>query len=138
VADDPAATTIAEVFELFDREVVGREDLERLCDPDIRHITRFAALEGREYRGYQGIEEFLADSRRQFERFHVEIGRIVGEGDRRVAVYHVEALTRDTRVPISQRLGMEIELRSGRLWRTKVYADPREALEAAGLDPSLA
>jgi hypothetical protein len=31
---------------------------------------------------------------------------------------------------------MVVQLRDGRLYRTKVYADSREALAAAGLDPA--
>jgi ketosteroid isomerase-like protein len=141
-AEDSAAALIAEAFDLyneyFDQGGLEHEQLTRVWDPEVRHVTRFAALEGRAYDGYDGLQWFLVESRENFERFEVNLERVVGEGDHRVAIYTVDALTRDTRVPIEQRLGMEVQLRDGRLYRTKVYADPREALEAAGLDASLA
>jgi ketosteroid isomerase-like protein len=136
-AEDTRAALIARAFDLFNEYFHGgdvdREKLARVWDPDVRHVTRFAALEGREYQGHDGLEEFLAESREQFERFDVGLERVAGEGDHRVAIYAVDALTRDTRIPIQQRLGMTVEFRDRRIWRTKVYADPREALEAAGL-----
>jgi ketosteroid isomerase-like protein len=136
-AEDTGAALIARVFDLFNEYFrsgeLDREELARFWDPDGQHVTRFAALEGRTYEGYDGLEQFLAESREQFERFDVGLEQVVGDGDRRVAIYTVDALTRDTQMPLEQRLGMEIELRDGRLYRTKVYADPRDALEAAGL-----
>jgi ketosteroid isomerase-like protein len=136
VADD-AAALISGTFDLFNdahvRGEVSRADLERSWDPEAHHETRFTALEGRAYEGYDGLEQFLGEAREQFERFQVELERLVGQGDRRVAIYTADALTRDTQIPIKQRLGMTIELRDRRLYRTKVYADPREALEAFGL-----
>jgi ketosteroid isomerase-like protein len=140
VPDDAAAALIAEVFDLYNEYFregeLEREQLVRHWDPEVRHVTRFSALEGRAYEGYDGLQQFLAESREQFERFDVSLERVVGEDDHRVAIYLVDALTRDTQIPIEQRLGMEIELRGDRLYRTKVHADPREALEAAGLDPA--
>jgi ketosteroid isomerase-like protein len=139
-AEDAGAALIIEVFDLFNEYFregnLDQETLVRLWDPEVRHVTRFAALEGRAYEGYDGLQQFLAESREQFERFDVGLERVIGEGDHRVAIYTVDALTRDTQIPIEQRLGMEVQLRDGRLYRTKVYADPREALAAAGLDPA--
>ena len=136
VADD-AAALISETFDLFNdahvRGEVNRTDLERIWDPEAHHETRFTALEGRAYEGYDGLEEFIGEAREQFDRFQVKLERLVGEGDRRVAIYTADALTRDTQIPIKQRLGMTMELRDGRLYQTKVYADPSEALEAFGL-----
>jgi ketosteroid isomerase-like protein len=136
VADDPAAALIAESFDLYNGAFrtgeIAREDIERIWAPDGRHVTRFAALEGRAYEGHDGVEQFLRESREQFERFEVTLERIVGDGERRVVIYAVDALTRDTKIPLAQRLGMEVELRNGRMWRTKVHADPRDALAAAG------
>jgi ketosteroid isomerase-like protein len=136
-AEDAGAALIADVFDLFNEYSrtgdLNREELARFWDPDGEHVTRFAALEGRIYQGFDGLEQFLAESREQFERFDVVLERIVGEGDHRVAIYSVDALTRDTQIPIQQRLGMTVDLRDGRLLRTRVYADPREALEVAGL-----
>ena len=139
MADDPGAALIAEVFDLYNEYFrtgeIDRAQLQTFWHPDGRHVTRFAALEGRTYDGYEGIEQFIAESREQFERFDVVLERVAGEGDHKAAVYKVDALTRETGIPIEQRLGMEIELRDGRLYRTRVHADPREAFEAVGLDP---
>jgi ketosteroid isomerase-like protein len=136
-ADDSGERLIAEVFDLFNEYFrtgdLDRDELARFWDPEAEHVSRFAALEGRAYQGYDGLEQFLAESREQFERFTVTLERVVGDGDRRVAVYRADALSRDTQIPIEQRLGMTMELRDGRVHRTRVYADPREAFEAAGL-----
>ena len=104
-------------------------------NPDLTMVTRFAALEGREYRGYGGLRQFLADSHDQFERFDVDLERLAGSGDTRVAVYRASALTRDTAMTIEQRLGMRIGLRDGKVSEARVFADPEEALRAAGLEP---
>jgi ketosteroid isomerase-like protein len=137
VAEDSGAALIAEAFELFNRAQpqgrIDREELVRVWDPDVRHVTRFTALEGRAYDGYGGLEEFIAESHQQFERFEVRLEQVLGAGDRRAAIYMADALTRDTGVPIEQRLAMTVELRDGRLYRTEVYVDPREALETSGL-----
>ena len=136
--DDPGARLIAEVFDLYNeahlRGEVNRADLERIWDPQAHHESRFSALEGRAYEGYDGLEQFIGEAGEQFERFHVALEQILGEGERRVAIYTADALTRDTQIPIKQRLGMTVEIEDGRLRRTKVFADPREALEAFGLD----
>jgi ketosteroid isomerase-like protein len=135
--NDAGSRLIAEVFDLYNEYFregdLDRETLERLWDPEVQHVTRFAALEGRAYEGYDGLQQFLAESREQFERFDVRLEQVVGDGDHRVAVYTADAVTRDTGIAIEQRLGMEVEIRDGRLYRTKVHADPRDALEAAGL-----
>jgi ketosteroid isomerase-like protein len=140
MAEDPGAALIAELFDLFNEAnrsgEFDRARVERCWHAEGRHVTRFAALEGRAFEGHDGIEEFLRESREQFERFEVRLERVMGEGARRVAIYTVDAITRDARVPMSQRLGMDIELRDGRAWRTTVHADPRSALQAAGLDPA--
>ncbi len=138
VAEDPVNGLIAGVFDLYSESFrsgeVDSAELARLFHPEGTHVTRFAALEGRVYEGHDGIACFVAESREQFERFDVSLERVVGEGDHRVAVYTVDALTRETRVPIAQRLGMEIELRDDRIYRTRVHADPQDALAAVGLD----
>jgi ketosteroid isomerase-like protein len=130
---------IPELFDFFNKAFqsgeVDRKMLTRFWNPDARLITRFAALEGRSYEGLDGLIAFITESRRQFERFEVRLERVAGDGDRRVAVYRVDALTSDTQVPIEQRLGMQLEFREGRIQLAKVFADPREALEAFGFDP---
>jgi ketosteroid isomerase-like protein len=142
MADDDGAAQIAAAFDLFNDYFrsgeLDRDELARLFEPDVHHVSRFAALEGRAYEGYDGLAQFLAEMREQFEQFDISLERVVGEGDERVAIYTVDALTHDTRIPIEQRLGMEIRLRGGRLQRTNVHADPRQALAAAGLDTDLA
>ena len=50
-AEDAAAALTGEAFDLynryFDQGGLEREQLSRVWDPEVQHVTRFAALEGR-------------------------------------------------------------------------------------------
>ena len=69
-----------------------------------------------------------------FEGWSIEIERLIeAGGDRVVALVHQSATGHGSGVPVEQHFGAVYELEAGQVTRIVNYADPAEAVEAAGL-----
>ncbi|HEX2129030.1 MAG TPA: nuclear transport factor 2 family protein [Solirubrobacterales bacterium] len=136
---DPVRGLIAEAFELF-RASFGDPDFdleraaERIWHEDCELVPRYARLEGRSFRGPRGAVEFIEEARRLFDYFEPELEELIGEGDVRVAIYRIQARMNGSDIDLQQRLGAHMEVRDGKVSLMRVFADPRDALHAAGLD----
>jgi ketosteroid isomerase-like protein len=114
---------------------IDTADLEaalEVCDPEIEFLS-VLALDGRAYRGHDGIRQYFVDVAAAWERYHVEVHRVVDAPDGRVAIVmtmHVRG--RGSGVAISDPTGHVWTLRNGRLLRNRVYREPDEALAAVG------
>jgi ketosteroid isomerase-like protein len=95
----------------------------------------FRGLPGPEsYRGRDGFVEFMRTWTEDFEGWSIEIERLIeAGGDRVVALVHQSATGHGSGVPVELHFGAVYELEAGRVTRIVNYADPAEALEAAGL-----
>jgi steroid delta-isomerase-like uncharacterized protein len=109
-------------------------DLIALSDPEVEFVSIFAGMEGRTYRGYDGLREYFDDMRDTWSEFHRDIEEMIDAGDERVVVdFHLRGKARVSGVPVDEQVTTVFQLRQGRLNRMVVYRDREEALEAAGL-----
>lgn len=94
-----------------------------------------APFEGKSvWRGRQEYVEFMRAWTSEFEDYSIQFEPLIDASDDRVvAIYRQRATGKGSGVPVEWHGGMVIELRDGRAIRTTNYAEPAEALEAAGL-----
>jgi ketosteroid isomerase-like protein len=93
-------------------------------------------MEGRTYRGYEGLRRYFADMSDAWAEFHREIEEIRDAGSDQVVVFfRLLGTARASGVPVDERVTTIFRLREGRLRRMVVYRDRDEALEAARLRP---
>jgi steroid delta-isomerase-like uncharacterized protein len=105
-----------------------------LSDPDVEFVSIFAGMEGRTYRGYDGLREYFADMRDTWSEFHRDIEKMIDAGDERVVVFFgLRGTARASGAPVEEEVTTVFRLREGRLHRMVVYRDREEALKDAGL-----
>jgi ketosteroid isomerase-like protein len=91
-------------------------------------------MEGRTYRGYDGLRQYFADMKDAWAEFRRDIEGVTDAGSDRVVVFfRLLGTARASGVPVDERVTTVFHLRGGRLHRMVVYRDRDEALEAAGL-----
>jgi ketosteroid isomerase-like protein len=85
------------------------------------------------YEGVDGANSFLAEWLESFESWTIDIEEIFDFGERVVAVVRQRGQTRQGTPEVEMRFAMLWTFRDGLAVRMEMYADPNEALEAAGL-----
>jgi ketosteroid isomerase-like protein len=118
-------------------EAWNREDMDELIalsHPEVEFASIFAGMEGRTYRGYDGLRAYFADMNDTWTEFHRDIeGMKDAGGDQVVVFFHLWGTARASSVPVDEHVTTVFRLREGRVCRMVVYRDRDEALEAAGL-----
>jgi ketosteroid isomerase-like protein len=118
-------------------EAWNREDVDQLIplsDPDVEFVSIFAGMEGRTYRGFDGLRRYFADMADTWSEFRRDIEEMIDAGDNRVVVFfHLRGTARVSGGPVDERVTTVFHLREGRLYRMVVYRDRHEALVAVGL-----
>ena len=109
--------------------------MRELVHPDYAFHARFAALEGRVYRGPTGFHDYFRDLDDGFEDLRWELDEIMQPPDetKLFAAFRFTARGRGGGVPIDTSVYQVWTFRDGLAWRTVSYASEAEALEAAGL-----
>jgi len=109
------------------------EAVDRLLAPDaeVTTLSARAGLAARWERGatrryFEQLDEAWTDLRVEIEGYHES-------GDRVVAVGIMRGVGKTSNVEIARSFGTVVVVSNSRLVRVDSYADPREALEAAGL-----
>jgi ketosteroid isomerase-like protein len=92
-----------------------------------------AQLEGRPYRGHDGLRLFIADFNEEWEHVRFVLTEIHDAGDRLAAVARIEARGRASGAQIQIPIGMVATVRAGKFAEVRMYSDAADALEAAGL-----
>jgi ketosteroid isomerase-like protein len=108
-------------------------------DPDV--IYEDAVLPdhiGEAYRGHEGWLRAAKTWAESFEWLRIELERIVDAGDRVVSIHRIRTRARHTGIEFDSRdgaggLAYLWTLRGGKIVHLRAFADPDEALEAAGL-----
>jgi ketosteroid isomerase-like protein len=123
-------------FAAFNRSVAdGVEDYYEMLDPEIDWIPITALLDGRRYRGPEGVRQWVEEVRRDWHVFEIRWTEVRDLGDGRVLAFGIwDCLGRRAGVRMSfDQAAWLIELRRGRLARLQTFVDRAAALEAAGL-----
>jgi ketosteroid isomerase-like protein len=85
------------------------------------------------YEGREGYERFMRNWLEPFDDWHLEVERYVDAGDKVVAIVRQLGRSKSTGVEVDMRFAQVFTLRDGKQVRVELYADPDEALEAAGV-----
>jgi ketosteroid isomerase-like protein len=86
------------------------------------------------FRGREEYEEFFRTWMAEFDEYSFKLDRLIDAGDDQVvAIAHQRGVGKGSGAPIEWQMGQVLQFEGGRLIRTRIYASPAEALEAAGL-----
>ena len=85
------------------------------------------------YTGSEGAAEFLAEWGDAWEDWELEVEDYIDAGERVVAIINQRGLAKGTGVPVEMRFAQVWTFRDRQTIRMEMYANPDEALEAAGL-----
>jgi ketosteroid isomerase-like protein len=81
-------------------------------------------------RGVLGVHAYWTED---FEWF-IELEEVIDAGDDRVvAIFHQQATGRASGVPVELHMALLYQLQDGHIVRMENFLDPKQALEAAGL-----
>jgi ketosteroid isomerase-like protein len=120
---------VARAFTAFNRRDV--DELLALCDPDIEWVPMRPSLEGRSYRGHEGVREAMADVDREFEELQNDPRRWIDLNDHVVAAGRFMAKERDTGMRIDSPGAWLCEIRAGLVAYVRAFPSEEAALEAA-------
>jgi len=105
-----------------------------LIDPNVAYEdTILPDHVGETYRGFEGVLRATERWLEPFESLTVELERIVGTGDRLVSIHRVKMKARHSGIALEGPLAYVWTFQDGKVIYIKSYADPGEALAAAGL-----
>lgn len=115
-------------------DAYNRGDVEamiELTDPEARLVPVRALLEGGEYRGHEGVRQFLTDMDEDWESRRIEVEEILDLDDG-VLVLGTYNVTGRSGNEVSYPLAWHSRYRDGKLWRMQAYSDREAALRAVG------
>jgi ketosteroid isomerase-like protein len=89
--------------------------------------------ERKTYEGVEGMREFIGDWTAAWEDWRLEVEDLADAGDEVVAIVRQSGRSKTTGLPIDMRFAQLWTLSDGKQTRMRMYAEPEEALRAAGL-----
>ena len=104
-----------------------------LLDPDVEWIPLMAALEGRVYRGHDGVRQWLKGLLADWESFEAYPEDFCDLGGRVLVFGHWRARGRASGVELERAAAWLYDVKGGKIVREQTYTDRAEALEAVGL-----
>jgi uncharacterized protein len=104
-----------------------------LLDPDVLWIPLMASLEGRVYRGLDGVRQWFEGVLTDWEFFEAYPKDFRDLGDRVLVFGHWRARGRASGVELERAGTWLYDLKGGKIVREQTYTDRAEALEAVGL-----
>jgi ketosteroid isomerase-like protein len=102
--------------------------------PEIEvHTAIASAFRGEPFRGYEGVQEWLAALDESFERWDVELDAIHERGEIAVVLGAIHARGRGSGLELDVPTALVVDFRDGRVVRIRIFQDRDEALAAGGL-----
>jgi ketosteroid isomerase-like protein len=125
--------TVRRLFPAFNRRDIAA--LLDTLDPDVEWVPIMAVLEGRVYRGHEGVKEWIEHLDEYWEFFEVDADKFRDLGDRVLALGRWRARGRVSGVGLENEPGTWLlHFKDGRVARLQTFTDRTEGLEAAGLE----
>ena len=118
-------------------EAFNARDLDLLLEglqPDVELHPLRAQLEGKAYRGHEGMREMLADFDQDWESLHLEPEEFKDAGDTVVVLGRLRARGRTSGVDLDVPMGFVWKLRDGKGAYAETFSEPQDALRSAGLE----
>jgi len=119
----------------YEHVIATGDLLEDIAHPDfVWDMSTFRNWPERQtYDGIEGARTFLADWTSAWEDWRLEVKELLDAGDDVVAIVHQSGRSKATSLPVDMDFAQLWTLRDGKEIRMRMYADPDEALRAAGL-----
>jgi ketosteroid isomerase-like protein len=118
-------------------DAFNRRAVDALADLTTSDHEFFPALlwvvEGSSYRGREGIERYFVEISDAWEEIQIVAEKIRDLGDRVLVLGRLEGRGRGSGVVVDAPLAFVVDVRGGKMSRTRGYVDHAEALRAAGL-----
>jgi ketosteroid isomerase-like protein len=118
-------------------EAANRRDIEALMeelDPEVEWYSAVVGMGSEVYRGAEGIREMFRDADETIPDAFFEVSEIRDLGDRLLCIGRLRARGMEsgaqTEVPFNQL----VHFKNGKVTVLRTFLDPKEALEAAGLE----
>ena len=116
----------------------GQRDTEgvlALMEPHTVWLGTYGGLDAqRVIRGSDAILEYMQEIEQPWERFEVEVERLIASGETVVAFLRETAQGRDA-IDVQNQTAIVFKIRDARIVEGRGYLDRDTALEAAGLQP---
>ena len=122
--------SVVEHFNAGDRTVPTE-----LFDPDVELETPFSSVSGTTYRGHAGIRDWLRELDEQFSEWQNRLDDIREVGDIVIVIGSLHVRGRVSGLEFDQPAAWVGHFGNDHLLtRARIYLDPAEALQAAGLE----
>ena len=92
-----------------------------------------AQLEGRPYNGHEGLRRFVAEIAEEWRDVRFEIAELRDAGEHVIGSGRFRARGRTSGLDLNVPLGVVGTVRNERIVYARMFSDPADALEAAGL-----
>jgi ketosteroid isomerase-like protein len=102
-------------------------------DDDCEFRPLRAQLEGRPYRGHDGLRQFAHDLTLEWRQVRFALNEIRDVGDQVVVLARFHARGRASGADLDVPIGVVGRVREGKITEARMFSDPDEALKAAGL-----
>jgi ketosteroid isomerase-like protein len=89
--------------------------------------------EQQEYHGIEGARQFARDWLEAWDDWELRLEELHDAGEQVVAILRQRGRSKATGLPVDMTFAQVFTLRAGKQIRMQMYAEPSEALEAAGL-----
>jgi ketosteroid isomerase-like protein len=117
-------------------EAFNERDFEGMAqnmEPDAELYPLRAQLEGKIYRGHDGLREMLADFDQDWEFVHMDAEEFCDAGDQVVLLGRLQARGRASGVDLDVPMGFVWKLREGKVVYARSFSEQADALRDAGL-----
>ena len=121
-------------------EAFNRRDIKGMLemhDPEVEWhpaLQVFLGGEATVYRGHEGVRAFVRDQDEAFAEVHIELLEIRDLGDRLIAMGCLTARGKESGADVETPVAYVADFKNGKAVRVQSFFDPKEALEAAGLE----
>ena len=121
--------TLRGLIDAFNRR--DGEAVLSILHPEIEFSS--ALVEGKTYRGLEGMVQYRKDLDSAWSDWHTEGDRFIPSGDNVVHLYRIAGTGKASGVRLAQAIAVVWTFRDGKPARGQVYSRQRDALHAVGL-----
>jgi ketosteroid isomerase-like protein len=117
-------------------DAYNARDLAAYLDTVAESVTfrsRFSAMDSVVYRGHDDLRGYFDELDEVWSRYEMALQRMVSQGDRVAALFHLYAVGRESDLRLEERPGVVFTLEGGKIVQIDAYPTQAEALAAIGL-----